>query len=83
MSEMQHGDVLKKLNSTFHEVFGDYEIELSDDTTAADIEGWDSLTNIRVLVQIEQDFNISFSTTEIADIQNVGELVDVILARIN
>jgi len=83
MNEMQHDDVLKKLNSIFQEVLGNEEIELRDETTAADIEEWDSLTNIRILVQIEQDFNISFSSAEIADIPNVGELVRLIVARIN
>lgn len=82
MSEMQHNDVLKKLESTFKEVFDNDEIRLTDDTTAADIEEWDSLTNIRVLIQIEQDFDISFSSSDIADIPNVGELVNLILTRL-
>lgn len=82
MSEMQHNDVLKKLESTFREVFDNDEIRLTDDTTAADIEEWDSLTNIRVLIQIEQDFDISFSSSDIADIPNVGELVNLILTRL-
>jgi acyl carrier protein len=82
MSEMQHNDVLKKLESTFREVFDNDDIRLTDDTTAADIEEWDSLTNIRVLIQIEQDFDISFSSSDIADIPNVGELVNLILTRL-
>lgn len=82
MSEFQHEDVMKKLNATFRDVFNDDSIELNDSTTAEDIEGWDSLTNVRLLVQIEQDFNISFSSSEIADIPNVGELADLILSRL-
>ena len=48
---------------------------------AADIDGWDSLTNIRLLVQIEQELGVSFHSTEIADIPNVGELVDIIISK--
>ena len=77
---MTHVEVIRKLKTTFCEVFDD-DIVLSDETTAADIEGWDSLTNIRLLVQIEIDFDISFSSSEIADIPNVGELADLIVSR--
>lgn len=77
---MTHDEVIRKLNTTFCEVFDD-DIELSDETTAADIEGWDSLTNVRLLVQIELDFDISFSSYEIADISNVGELANIIVSR--
>ena len=78
---MTHDDVIRKLNTTFCDVFDD-DIVLTDETTAADIEGWDSLSNVRLLVQIELDFNITFSSSEIADIPNVGELAEVIGARI-
>jgi len=79
---MQHDYVLKKLNKTFCEVFDNDDIVLTDNITAADIEEWDSLANVRLLVQIEMDFNINFSSTEIADLQNVGELVDLVISRI-
>jgi len=82
MGSMQHDYVLKKLNKTFCEVFDNDDIVLTDNITAADIEEWDSLANVRLLVQIEMDFNINFSSTEIADLQNVGELVDLVISRI-
>jgi len=82
MSDNQHNAVLEKLENTFKEVFDNDAIRLTDDTTAADIEEWDSLTNIRVLIQIEQDFDISFSSSDIADIPNVGELVNLIQTRL-
>lgn len=82
MAEIQHNDVIKKLNTTFREVFNDDSIVLTDNMTAEDIETWDSLTNIRLMVQIEQDFNINFSSSDIADISNVGELIDLILLKI-
>ena len=78
---MDHNEILTKLNETFRNVFDRQDIELNDETTADDIEGWNSLTNVRLLVQIEMDFRINFNSTEIADIQNVGELVDLIINK--
>lgn len=82
MSDVKRSDVVERLNETFCNVFNDDSIVITNDMTAADIEGWDSLTNVRLLVQIEQDFNINFSSSEIADIPNVGELADLILSRL-
>jgi len=78
---MTHDEVIRNLKTTFCEVFDVDDIVLTDETTAADIEGWDSLTNVRLLVQVELDFDISFSSSEIADIPNVGELADLIVSR--
>ena len=81
MADSRHNEILNKLQELFRELFDDDSIELSDATTAADIDGWDSLTNIRLLVQIEQELGVSFHSTEIADIPNVGELVDIIISK--
>ena len=81
MEKLSHSDVLNKLKIIFLEVFGD-DIELSDVTTASDVDEWDSLTNVRLIVLIEQEFNITFNSSIIADIQNVGELIDLILGQI-
>jgi len=81
MGVLQHSEVLERLNGIFREVFENDAINLSDATVAADIDGWDSLSNIRLLVMIEQAFAISFSSAEVADIPNVGELVDLITER--
>ena len=70
-------EVLERLQSIFREVFDDSDIQLSRATTALDIDAWDSLTNIQLLVAIEQEFGIRYSSTQISDLQHVGELVDV------
>ena len=49
--------------------------------TAADIEEWDSLSNIRFVVAIEKEFGFRFSNSEIADLENVGQMVDLIAAK--
>jgi acyl carrier protein len=82
MSEHSHNEIIARLESIFHEVFENQSITLEDSTTADDIDGWDSLTNIRLLIHIEQEFSISFNSVEIADIPNVGELASLIGTRI-
>jgi acyl carrier protein len=73
--------IWERLNPIFREILEDPDIELSPTTTADDIEGWDSITNIELLVAIEQEFDLKFHTGEIAGLANVGELVDLIAKR--
>jgi len=79
---MDLNEIMERLTETFRSVFDDQVIELNNETTAADVEGWDSLANVRLLVQIELDFGINFNSAEIADIKNVGEFVELIAARL-
>ena len=58
-------------------------LTLTHTTTAADVEGWDSLANVQIFVAIEKRFGIRFRTGELASIKNVGELVARIEGRIN
>jgi acyl carrier protein len=68
-----------KLTEIFREVFDDDEITLNAETTAEDIEGWDSISNIQLLVAIEQAFTgVKFSTGEVANMKNVGEMVEAL-----
>jgi acyl carrier protein len=68
----------EKLQEIFRDLFDDDNIVLRDDTSAKDIAGWDSLTNIKLIVRIEKAFKIRFSTGELVEISNVGELVALI-----
>ena len=56
-------------------VFDNDDLVATDDLTAADVEGWDSMGNVRVFLAIEQEFGVRFSTGEIGAIHNVGELI--------
>lgn len=76
---MTEDEIWTRLTGVFREEFDDDEIVLASDTTAEDIEEWDSLSNVVLLIAIEQAFGgIKFSTGEIANLKNVGELIVVI-----
>lgn len=64
----------KKLNEIFREVFDDDTIEVNDTTTADDVDGWDSLSHVNLIVTIEKRFNIKFGTKELLTFDNVGDL---------
>lgn len=79
---MSREEVFEKLNEVFRDVFDDESIEVVDSTTAEDIEDWDSLEHINLIVAIENKFEIKFKMNEVTGLKNVGEMVDVILGRI-
>ncbi|MCR5730737.1 MAG: acyl carrier protein [Ruminococcus sp.] len=79
---MTREKIFDKLNRVFQDVFDNETLELEDNTTADDIEDWDSLTHIDLVVAVEKEFGIKFSMGEVRKLQNVGEMVDIILKRI-
>lgn len=82
---MDERDVWAKLNLVFQDVFedDDLEIEVGPETSAEDIEDWDSMTHIQLLVAIEKAFpGVKFSTGEVANMKNVGEMVEAIKHKI-
>jgi acyl carrier protein len=79
---MDRETVYQKLTTLFQDVFDDDEVILQDRTTAQDIEGWDSLTHVNLMVSAEQAFGIKFKTSEMAQLTNVGELVNVITHKL-
>ena len=80
---MNRTDIVDKLNTVFRSVFLDDDIQVRDSMTAADVEAWDSLNNVRMLVAVEQSFGFKFSTLEIEDLKNVGELIGLISKKIS
>jgi acyl carrier protein len=75
---MTDTDLTKRLTDVFHRTFDDDRLTLSRTMVAADVEDWDSLTHINLIVEIEREFGIKFTTREIAGLTNVGELMDLI-----
>ncbi|MCC6532441.1 MAG: acyl carrier protein [Burkholderiales bacterium] len=71
-------ELYTKLTPIFRDVFDDESLAPHPAMTAAEVESWDSLSNIRLIVDIEQRFKIHFTTAEITGLANVGELVAVI-----
>ena len=81
---MNEDDVWQRLTGVFRDVFDDDSIVIGPETTAKDIEGWDSLANIELLVAIEKSFSrVKFNTGEVASLRNVGELVAAIKRKTN
>ncbi len=71
-------EIIEKLEDIFREVFDDDSIEITDDLTAEDVEGWDSLMHITLIGAIESEFKIKFSMRDILSMKNVGALIDKI-----
>ena len=72
---------LDQLVSIFRDVFDDEELIIESSITAGDVDGWDSLAHIRLIVSIEKAFDLHFSATEIANLENVGEMVELITRK--
>jgi acyl carrier protein len=73
--------LLRQLNEVFRDTFEDDEIDVQRDTTAEDIEGWDSLNHVTLMLRIEKAFGVKFTTAQVAKLKNVGELVDLLAAK--
>ena len=71
-----------KLNQIFRRVFDDNDINITPETTANDIDGWDSLSHVNLIVAIEAKFGIRFSQKELLTFKNVGELLKSIRSKI-
>ena len=75
---MSREEIYERLNEVFQDVFGDDDITVNDNTTSADVGGWDSLRHITLLAAIEDEFDIEFSMGATVKMKNVGEMVDYI-----
>lgn len=79
---MTRDAIIAKITELMEDIFDEDDLTYSDALTAADIEEWDSLSNIRFVVGIEKEFGIRFSNSEIAALENVGQMVDLIAAKL-
>jgi acyl carrier protein len=78
---LTHDEVLARLTGVFRNTFNDDAIEISDATTAADIEEWDSLAHITLILGVEREFKIKFKAAEVGSFANVGEMIGMIGQR--
>ena len=79
---MTREEIYTRLNQVFQDVFDDENITVNDKTTANDIEDWDSLEHINLIVAIENEFKIKFNMGEVTTMKNVGEMVDIIINKL-
>lgn len=78
---MDESQIYARLAQVFEDVFDDDSIHITSGMSAKDVDGWDSLTHIRLLLTVERAFKIKFTTSEIGSLKNVGDLVTLIQAR--
>ena len=78
---MERNEVLSRVQDIFRDVLDDEEIVLTDATTADDIDEWDSLSHIQLIVAVEKAFKVKFTSKEILSWKNIGELVDCVLSK--
>jgi acyl carrier protein len=74
-------DVVRRLTEIFQETFDDDSIELSDGMTAADLDDWDSLQHIVLVLAIEREFALKLNPAEVGKLENVGKMIDLLLAK--
>lgn len=78
---MDTREIYTRLDRVFQDVFDDDSIHVSENTTANDIEDWDSLEHITLISAVEREFRMKFKMGEISSMKNVGEMVSIIASR--
>lgn len=78
---MTKNEIYERLNKVFQDVFDDESITVNEKTTSADIEEWDSLEHINLVIAIETEFGMKFTLGETTSMKNVGEMVTIIAKR--
>jgi acyl carrier protein len=75
--------IFDRVQSIFQDIFDDDSIMISLDTSADDIEDWDSLNHINLVSAIEQEFKVRFTLVELISLNDVGEMIDLISEKLN
>lgn len=79
---MNRTEIFEQLNEVFRDVFDDPSITVTEQTTAADIEGWDSLMHISLISAVEDAFDLSFPMKTVLAMKNVGDMANAIADRL-
>ena len=80
---MESTDLIDRITPIFREVFDDDGLVVTTEMTADDIDEWDSLSHIRLIVSHEIEFGVKFKTTEISDLRNVGDFIDLLKSKLD
>ncbi len=78
---MTEEDILQRLTRVFQEVFDDQSLLVRPDMTANDVERWDSLSHVDMIILVEEEFAIRIPTLEVMGLKNVGDLIQIIRSR--
>ncbi len=76
-------EIRSQLTRVFRSVFEDDSIEITDTTTAKDIDSWDSLMHITLVISVEKDFGVRLSAAEVGKLENVGKMLDLLQKKIS
>ena len=79
---MTRDEIMEKVQAIFRDVFDDDTLIITDLTNSSDIEDWDSLEHITLVVSMEKEFGLSFDLKEVNELANVGEMVDLIASKL-
>ncbi|PCJ57059.1 MAG: acyl carrier protein [Planctomycetota bacterium] len=79
----ERNEVVKKLEGVFQDVFDDDDLQIQDSTTADDIDEWDSLMHVTLVISIEKSFGLTINASEVAEFENVGGMIDLIVRKLN
>jgi acyl carrier protein len=80
---MTREKLFEEITDIFRDVFDDDSLIIVDETNSEDIEDWDSLEHINLVVAMEKRFNMKFNIKEVGKLKNVGEMADLILSKMN
>ena len=80
---MEHQEIVKKMNYIFCDVFDDDSIKIFDGMTAEDIEEWDSLNHINLVINIEKEFGLKLNLAEVGKLENIGGMIQLLLEKTN
>ncbi len=67
-------DTMSRMTAVFRDVFDDESLVLNERMTAADVEGWDSIAHINMIVAVEREFKVKLTTSEVVSLKTVGDL---------
>lgn len=79
---MERNEILKRVEEIFREELEQENLVLTDETTADDVDGWDSLSHVQLVAAMEEAFGIEFKSREILSWDNVGDLIDSIEKKV-
>lgn len=80
---MTKEQVLEKIQNVFRNIFDQENLVIGMNTTANDVEGWDSLNHVNLISSVEEEFGVEFTLSEMGGLKNVGDLVDLVFEIVN
>ena len=79
---MEKTAVVEKLTPVFRQVFNNASIVVTDEMTASDVDGWDSLSHMLLITEVETAFSIKFKLRELNKMKNVGDMIEIIMGKV-